>query len=480
MDKDCFLKRLRINRPSVFEVYSYDFLPATFRSTDKISVNCFKHGIFNPIASNHLCVGGCPICARTNLTTEEFIFKSVSKFGNRFNYLKTNYVKQDIVLTITCEAHGDIELTPRNHFWCKHGCPKCDFEIPRAIKKQKLIDRAKEVHKNKYDYSRVVFVNGNDKVEILCPDHGSFWQPMFYHATKCIKCPDCSREEDKLSLDDFIFKSIALHGNKYDYSKVEYETNVSMITITCKKHGDFVQRAASHLAGCGCKKCFQEDSRLTTEEFIKNAKLVHGNNYDYSKVVYRGNKQLVEIICPTHGSFWQKPNTHVSSKNGCRFCFESKGERTIELFLKKYGINYIREYRLFPYLYRYDFYLPELNVFIEFNGLQHYKPVEFFGGLEGHLATKERDVIKKALVKQHSGNLIIIAYSEVTDNDSVEKQLIRRLKKICARWYKINGELKIFKTVGDAYAFFNIPSSTLIRNLDVEVKKVVNDFSVVF
>ena len=118
---------------------------------------------------------------------------------------------------------------------------------------------------------------------------------------------------------EFIKKAKAVHGDKYDYSKVEYKTNRIEICIICPKHGEFWQTPANHLRGRGCKKCaFEKISKIktkTTEQFIKDARKIHGDRYDYSKVEYKNNETKVCIICPIHGEFWQNPNSHLS---GCK------------------------------------------------------------------------------------------------------------------------------------------------------------------
>ena len=485
MNKDYFLKRLEVNRPNIFESCSYDSLPETFSAHDKVPIDCYKHGVFHQKAYAHLQGRGCPECGKQlcadgrALTTEEFITNSRKRYGDRFDYAKTHYIRKDVAVTLTCCYHGDITLTPDNHRWSKHGCPQCDIDIPEAIRKQKVLERAKKIHGDKYDYSRTNFKNTTEKTEIVCSSHGSFWQSLYDHTVRGTDCPGCALENNKLSKDDFIKKSQEIHGNQYDYSKVIYETNASMVTITCPKHDDFIQRAASHLAGCKCKKCFVEESRRSAQEFIENAKKIHGDKYDYTKVVYLGNKKKVEIICPTHGSFWQKPNTHVSSGNGCRFCSESKGEIAVEIFLKKYGINYIREYRLVPNLYRYDFYLPGLDIFIEFHGIQHYVPVPIFGGREAYLNVVKRDRIKKLLVKASGGRLVTLTYLNLSSG-SVEKELIRKLKMLCVKWYLIDDKLTVFRRTAEVYKTFGIPLTVLIRNLDSEVGKVVKDLKILF
>ncbi len=128
---------------------------------------------------------------------------------------------------------------------------------------------------------------------------------------------------EKLTNEQFIAKAREIHGNKYDYSKVEYINNHTKICIICPQHGEFWQRPNSHLDGCGCKLCGINKSAsnrtLQTEEFIRKAKEIHGNKYDYSKVEYINAKNKVCIICPQHGEFWQAPFNHLNS-NGCGKC----------------------------------------------------------------------------------------------------------------------------------------------------------------
>jgi hypothetical protein len=432
MDKEYFLKRLGALRPTAFQAYCYELLPSSFLAHDKIPIECHLHGVFYQKAHSHLNGQGCQVCGRLlsdknrRLTIDDFIINSQARFGNKFSYEKTVYIDRFSELVVTCDVHDDIILTPEQHRWSKHGCPKCDYEIPRAKKKQVVLDKARRIHGDLYDYSRVVFTNTSDKVEIGCSAHGSFWQSLYDHVNKRNRCPHCANAPDTFA--EFVSKARKVHGDRYSYCEDSYQTTASIITISCSKHGEFPQRAASHLSGSKCKKCHVEEMRLSAEEFALNAKEIHRDRYDYSRVVYRGNKFKVEIICSKHGSFWQKPNAHVSSKNGCQLCAESHGEKAVEAVLKKYGINHVREYRIKPHLYRFDFYLPEFNIFIEFNGLQHYRPVEIFGGMAAYLSTVERDDVKRQLVKAIGGKLIVLTYLNLSGS-SVENALIQQLKR---------------------------------------------------
>ena len=127
-----------------------------------------------------------------------------------------------------------------------------------------------------------------------------------------------------MTTEEFIQKSILIHGDKYDYSKTVYVNNLKEVIITCKEHGDFLQLPKVHKRGCGCSRCGsitkKNKKTMTTQTFIEKAKLIHGHDkYDYSKTVYVNNLKEVIIICRIHGEFTQKPNGHLSG-SGCRNC----------------------------------------------------------------------------------------------------------------------------------------------------------------
>ena len=158
-----------------------------------------------------------------------------------------------------------------------------------------------------------------------------------------------------------------------------------------------------------------------SEKFIEKSKTVHNNYYDYSKVNYVNSQIKVCIICPVHGEFWQTPNDHMYG-HGCLKCNESKGEATIKSILDEHKIEYIREYRIPEQIYkfRYDFYLPIQNVLIEFHGIQHYQPVEIFGGLEEFKKLQFRDNFKKELAKELKIELIEFNYKQLNKTKMTE------------------------------------------------------------
>jgi len=485
MNKEYFLNRLRAMRPSALVDMTYDLVPESFASDDKIPIGCPTHGVFYKKAIMHIYSGGCAKCgverahAAAMLPNEEFIRRSKVRFGDKFDYSKTSYAGTETLVTITCPEHGDFLIKPPAHIKNDAGCPQCGVILRRDNHKLHFIKESKIVHNNKFDYSKVVFTTYNDKVEIICPKHGAYLVRATCHLHKKNDCPKCSFADDRLTTDSFIEKSKIVHGNSYDYSKSVYTVNSKPIIITCPEHGDFTQRAASHLAGNACMQCFINRNKLSFDEFVERSNIVHSFKFDYSKAAYSNLTNKIEIICPTHGSFWQTPGIHVNAKMGCRFCSESHGEREVERFLKKYNIGHIREHRIMPYRYRYDFFLPDFNIYIEYNGQQHYKPVPLFGGEEAFKKVQYNDKMKKMIVSENDGRLIIITYLHKTE-EAVEKEMILSLKRIYNYWLIINGELKVFKKLNDVCRAYELSFRTLREELIPELGKVVKDLQVLF
>jgi hypothetical protein len=116
----------------------------------------------------------------------------------------------------------------------------------------------------------------------------------------------------------FVEKAVIKHDNKYDYSLIDYVNSSTKVSIICPIHGTFEQRPNDHLSGYGCPEC-GGTKRLTTDKFIEKAKELHGDRYDYSKVIYKTTIDKIIITCPIHGDFETKPNNHLTGK-GCKQC----------------------------------------------------------------------------------------------------------------------------------------------------------------
>lgn len=189
-------------------------------------------------------------------------------------------------------------------------------------KTKKFIERASIKHNNKYSYPNAVYIKAIEKIKINCSIHGEFLQAPNEHL-KGRGCIECGRHSAKKimtkSNTDFITKANKIHNNKYTYCLDEYKNNRSKIKINCSTHGEFLQRASSHLAGYGCPNCSYDSLKYTNSEFIYEANKIHNNKYDYSKTNYNSSHESVTITCIEHGDFKQKAYIHLSGK-GCNKC----------------------------------------------------------------------------------------------------------------------------------------------------------------
>lgn len=295
----------------------------------------------------------------------------------------------------------------------------------KRLTTDEFTQKSRKVHGNRYDYSEVNYLSSNSKVIITCKKHGNFTQTPKHHLSGS-NCPQCSfdktNKDNTKTIETFILEANKIHSNKYDYSKVKYVNNKTKIIIICPTHGKFSQSPYIHLNTCGCRKCYlktfnpyKDKTKTLHNDFIEKSNSIHDNKYDYSEVEYETNIKDVTIICPTHGKFHQPPNSHLKGK-GCPICKESHGERDIRKILKENNINFISQHRfnncrdVLPLPF--DFYLPEHNICVEYNGEQHYEPVKIFGGLSGFKDRGIKDKIKLNYCTNNGIELIVVKYND--------------------------------------------------------------------
>lgn len=382
--------------------------------------------------------------------TKVFIKKALGKHGDRYDYSKTIYVKALEKVEIICrvKGHSSFWQQPSKHLIC-NGCPKCVKECMNKYLRltlEKFIEKAKKLHGDKYDYSKVNYVNYETEVCIICKNHKEpfeFMQKPTVHLRGC-GCPKCAIKENterqKMNLDEFIKRANKIHGiGRYDYSKVKYINARTRVCIVCNRHEqpfEFFQMTDWHLRGNGCSKC-NKNNKLTTKEFIERANKIHGiGRYDYSKVKYINAHTKVCIKCNKHKEsfeFWQTADSHLNGC-GCPRCNSSKGE----ILIRKYLINNLikfeeqkrfngcRNKSLLPF----DFYLPYYNLCIEFDGMQHFIPFSFTSKVTEEEKLKNfkqlqlRDQIKTNFCKVNNINLLRIRYDE-----NIEKKLTKYFQK---------------------------------------------------
>ena len=199
-----------------------------------------------------------------------------------------------------------------------------------------FISESKKIYGEKYTYNKTIYKTQKDKVVITCPIHGDFEQRPD-HFLNGHGCSLCTNENRKLTTETFIEKAIAVHGEKYNYSKVEYIDSRTPVKIICPVHGEFLQIPTNHLFGYGCKKCMYGNKRKNKETFIEQAQKIYGDKYTYEHVKYVKNCIPVEISCPEHGSFFKRPIDFLNGK-GCPKCKNESRCLTTEEFIKKSNI----------------------------------------------------------------------------------------------------------------------------------------------
>jgi hypothetical protein len=346
---------------------------------------------------------------RNLVTKEEFIERSNELHINKYDYSHIDYINTSIKVSIFCNTHGYFNQTPMSHL-SGRGCPECGNN--KKVTNEEFIERCSLLHNKKYDYSLTKYISKSKPVKIICPEHGVFESTPQSHFFKKVGCRKCKGRV--YNTEDFIKKSTLIHNNKYDYSLVKYIKNKNKVKIICTEHGVFEQVANYHLSGFGCISCGGKEE-MTREEFIEISKSIHGDLYNYSLVEYKNNKTKVKIICRKHGVFEQLPYSHKGG-SGCSSCFESKGEKEVKRYLNNNNIKYESQKRFDDCLsiryvnLRFDFYLPEKNVCIEYDGEQHFHINEYFGGEEGYKTTKQNDEIKNNYCFKNNIKLIRIPY----------------------------------------------------------------------
>jgi len=395
--------------------------------------------------------------------------------NNKYDYsLVPNIIKNKDKIKIICPEHGIFEQRVDSHKIS--GCPTCSN---KKFTTSKFIDKAKTIFPY-YDYSLVDYINAKIKVKIICPEHGEFEKipdDMLYSKQGCpycnnkktsnnmfiekskilfgenkydyslvnfvnnnskikLICPEhgefetlpnnhlsgkdgCPKCNGRyITTDDFIKKAKEIHIDKYDYSLVKYINNHTKVKIICPKHGIFEQKPSDHNLGCGCPNC----QIYILDDFIKDAIKKHNNKYDYSLVDYINSQTKVKIICPKHGTFEQTPNNHKLGC-GCPYCNESKGENKISKILDENNIDYNRQHKFDDCKNKkrlpFDFYLSKLNMCIEYDGKQHFEPISYWGGDAAFEKIKINDNIKNIYCKNNDIKLLRISYKENEDISNI-------------------------------------------------------------
>lgn len=277
------------------------------------------------------------------------------------------------------------------------------------------------------------YINDTTPILFRCDICGHEWKVDPSHLKGGRSCPNCRKlakiEKNK---QDFLEKAQIIHKYKYSYDKVEYTKQQNKVIITCPVHGDFEQTPNSHLNGRGCPWCAGNNFLRTKDYFVNEAIKVHGNKYNYDQVEYINCKVPVLIKCNNCGiEFLQTPDGHLAG-HGCPNCrLKSQTElfEKLRKVFKSEEILFEVGNRVIPWLegQRFDIYFPKYNIAVEYNGKQHYVPVEHFGGTLGLQRTQERDELKRQKCKNNNCSLFEVKY-DYTDKDF--EQLVNNIQQI--------------------------------------------------
>lgn len=263
--------------------------------------------------------------SKLKLRQDEFIEKINKKYNYSFDCSKLIYVDTRTKITLICKTHGDFEIYPEYLLNSNNvfGCKKCRIDNEIEFYKNEFIKKSNEIHAFKYDYSKVIYKKNNVKVIIICEKHGEFLMCPQDHL-KGNNCPKCKI----VTSESFIKKAQKIHGDLYDYSKVNYVHSKQEIIVSCFNHGDFLIKPSEHLRNIGCKLCSTDKLK---NNFILRANEIYGDKYIYDAVIYKNMSTEVKIICKKHNIFVVSPNNHLKGSE----CSECLMEQNTSVFINK-------------------------------------------------------------------------------------------------------------------------------------------------
>jgi len=329
----------------------YDYSKVEYKnSTTKVIIICKTHGEIEQMPSSHLSGQGCYKCGNNTLkTSEEFIKDSINIFGNKYDYSKVHYKGAHKKVIIGCSEHGDFEMKPNCHL-TNQGCYKCGRkEVSKKLSsnKEDFINKSKEFHGDKYDYSKIEYLNSREKIIIICKTHGEFLQKPNSHlnGNGCIKCAIIlNADRNRKSLEQFIIEATQVHGDKYDYSKIEYLNSREKIIIICKIHGEFLQSPRDHThSKAGCPRCMNKtEGKFYNILFNMYPYIIHQFKKDWCKnkrylpfdFCIPEYKIIIELDGPQHFqqvSNWCTPEEYIKNDKFKEECANNNGYSVIRL-----------------------------------------------------------------------------------------------------------------------------------------------------
>ena len=415
------------------------------------------HGEYQQTANNHLRNHRCSKCRdhgnkiRQTMSKEEVIRRCEERHAGLVDYSKIGeYVNNRTPMKFVCIKCKTEYMRDMEHMLGDgrgHGCPKCNGGV--ADTRESFIAKANIKHDNYYNYELVEYMNSITKVKIACPCGRTFDQTPGHHLGGC-GCPYCIGRHR--TIEDFKRLSAEkFPGKNFDFSKAVLNNMKSKITITCPSGHEFNVNPHVHLRSetlGGCRRCADNliatRSTYTLNEWLIVAQNRHGDKYDYSKVEYKSSKHKVTIICTIHGEFEQNTTSHTQGA-GCPFCI-NKTAGKLRVYLEKlFKVTLELTPKWCPSpkgYFKYDFYIQDIGIIVELDGVQHFKPIAFWS-VSGEILMK-RDVYKIRCANKNGIRVIRILQEDVWEND--ESWLDTNLKPLLVKKNSNDNEY-----IGDMY-----------------------------
>jgi hypothetical protein len=364
--------------------YDYSLVNYT-GNLNLVDIICSKHGVFKQSPKKHKIGHGCHKCnTQRKRTEEEAITEFKLKHGEKYDYSDLEYKNGSSKIKIGCPLHGWFYQTASEHKY-GYGCAKC-ANYEKSPSREEWLNACIEMHNNYYDYSLSKYETLSRSVKIICPKHGIFTQNAGNHrdGRGCKKCGDDRKSlkyQQLFTTESYIEKLKEKHGDKYEYSKVNYVTAKYPITLTCPTHGDFTRFPQNLLKGGGCEKCL--DNIRVEKALMKVKKHFKRNNFeliiDESK--FKGFSNDIFLTCSKHGEFVRFLDMNIFVLNHpCLKCGMkiSKLEQRVSETLDDLGISHIQHTRYKDEtgkMYEIDILIPNLGVGFEINGLRFHGEV---------------------------------------------------------------------------------------------------------
>ncbi|MCW1966417.1 hypothetical protein [Polynucleobacter sp.] len=468
----------------------YDYSQTSYTgSKNYLKIRCPTHGEFEQRASKHLEGAGCKQCTTDTQrkSIDDFIKESQSYHGDYYDYSKTTLRNIHEQVVITCPIHGDFKQTPAKH-QRGQGCKKCSGR--EVWSTEDFLAKAKQLHGNQYDYSDSIYLKSNIPVQIKClkcfnifdqtPNShlngsgcphcagnikltddafrdllsethngeiialteydgmdnkilvkhtcGNTWETTPLHLINRHQgCRICANEERKLSDEEFNKRLFSRHHGEI-IALEPYTQSKQPLRVQHLKCGKIWAVEPRVVLRCGCHNCA---NRKTDAQFKEELAIVH-NNEIVALEPYQTLKTKI-LVRHTCGNEWlASPGELISKETGCPWCASSKGNKKIATFLSKRAIAFMPEVRFYGCRHKaplpFDFYLTDYKTLIEYDGEQHFKIVEYWGGQAGLEERQLRDQIKNKWAIENKMELHRIRYDE--DIDERLNSILQNLGKI--------------------------------------------------